>query len=126
MSSVSASEENRPIRDDLVCWKRPLLNKVAKRCKIRGYSKIKKCELQKALIEYTSNPSAYPLAGKRKTRDIDSLLGRRRARASRKKRPKPQKKPKKRRVVYESDSDEDVPLVPKARHANDWSQDTVQ
>ena len=132
---MSRDEDNRLLRDDLVCFKRPLLVRICNRYKLRGYTKVKKCDLVKALLELTQNLDQYPIAPGRKTRDIMVVLGR-----SRPKKKKASKKVKKRtrakktkkvkkKAVYESDSDEDVPLVRKGSrgmHVNDWSQDTVQ
>ena len=37
---------------------------------MRGYTKLKKCDLVIALAEYTTNPNKYPIPAGRKTRDI--------------------------------------------------------
>lgn len=69
---MSESKRNR-IVDTLLCVNRKTLILFCKRYKIRGYSKIRKCDLVKLLAHYQSNPAQFPLAG-RKTRSASLIL----------------------------------------------------
>ena len=118
--------DNTPTREALVCFKRPTLARLAKHEKLRGYTSLKKCDLVNALAEYYDNREDYPIPRGRKTRDIKLILrhgrSQERKKATKSKKPKrgaknktAKKANKRSRMVYESSSDEDVPLVRKRK-----------
>ena len=101
--------------DEFVCYNRVLLVRLCKRHKLRGYTKMKKCDLVVALTEFFENPDSYPIPSGRKTINLGSILDKVEARVGRnvkqiekgkhgKKGKKVYKSAKKKKVV-ESDSD---------------------
>ena len=60
--------------DEFVCYNRALLVRLCKRHKLRGYTKLKKCDLVVALTEFFDNPDDYPLERGRKTIDLGRML----------------------------------------------------
>ena len=119
---MSSEAKRARLIDSFVCLNRKSLVQLCKRYKIRGYSKIKKCDLVKILAEYQSDPAKYPLAG-RKTRNAQQILqdsntrnnrGRMAAMARRGKPFNPRARPRGRirRVIADdsSDSDMDTPI----------------